>query len=77
MFTRIKILKNLIYLKPIKIMVVGSVFAKIIYGKPLVARAGYDLFHFSLLKKNPFKIITSYFICLFIYKFSNIIFSTN
>ena len=51
-----------------------AVFAKIIYGKPLVARAGYDLFHFSLLKKNPFKIITSYFICLFIYKFSNIIF---
>lgn len=51
-----------------------AVFAKIIYKKPLIARAGYDLFHFSLLKKNPFKIIVSYFVCFLIYRFSNIIF---
>ena len=72
MFTRIKIFKKFDIFKTNQNY--GSwlaVFAKIIYGKPLVARAGYDLFIFHYLKKIHLS-ITSYFICLFIYKFSNI-----
>lgn len=54
-----------------------AVFFKWINKKKLVSRCGYDLFHFSLLKKNPIKIIISYIICLFVYKNSDSIFSPN
>lgn len=51
------------------------ILLKWINKSKIISRCGYDLFHFSVLKKNPIKIIISYFICLFIYKNSNIILS--
>ena len=50
------------------------VICKLIYNKKLISRGGYDLFHFSIKKKNPLKIIISYIICFFVYRNSNIIF---
>lgn len=51
-----------------------GVLLKIIHKKKLISRGGYDLFHFSILKKNPIKILISYLVCLFIYKNSDLIF---
>ncbi|MAV81855.1 MAG: hypothetical protein CMI90_00145 [Pelagibacteraceae bacterium] len=48
-----------------------AVFASLFNKKKIISRCGYDLFHFSLLKKNPLKIIASYLICFLIYKKSN------
>lgn len=48
-----------------------AVIAKFIYKKKLISRSGYDLFHFSLKKKNILKIFLSYFICLINYKFAD------
>lgn len=51
-----------------------AVIAKLIYKKKLISRSGYDLFHFSLKKKNIIKIFLSYIICFINYIFADKIF---
>ena len=53
----------------------NAVFLKILLKKiKLISRSGFDLYHFSLIKKK--NIIKSYLICFVIYHFSNKIITT-
>ena len=51
-----------------------AAFLKFKYKKKFISRGGYDLFHFSLYKKNIFKIIVSYLICFIAYKSADIVY---